>query len=337
MLEEISTNDFKKGRTEQCINDLEGSTTIYDFTGLKISWVKTLGDLYRVETENNVKGKKKHLKKVNGNAHSWFNVSQLIEIHLDMFGDVWDWAGKFRKSITSIGIKPYLINTELSKLCKDVQAWIKEPLYLTPMEQSARIYHRLLYIHPFINGNSRFALFVLELYLRNYYCSFDLPNLHIKSKSRDVSIKSLKAADMGDYQPLLELLYGLGLRDIPLSKLFAHDRFKRTFSKPKKVDSYVEAITRKEYKFYDINETENNGHSALNILIKYGSEENSIRLIELGADFRSRDRSGCNAFETAINYEKFKTSRVIERMGYRHNKKTSKIPYNKMYKYNLTC
>ncbi|MEQ8955890.1 MAG: cell filamentation protein Fic, partial [Gammaproteobacteria bacterium] len=45
----------------------------------------------------------------------------LQDLHRRMFGDVWHWAGKFRKSERNIGIEPYRVSAELRQLLDDVQ------------------------------------------------------------------------------------------------------------------------------------------------------------------------------------------------------------------------
>jgi len=46
-----------------------------------------------------------------------------------MFGNVWDWAGKFRKVELSIGIKAYLVPTTLKELADDIAYWDKHKTF----------------------------------------------------------------------------------------------------------------------------------------------------------------------------------------------------------------
>ena len=196
------------------INYPDGATPLNDYSGLKLSWVKSLDDLNRAEAENIAKGQKKYLKKSRNNPSVWFNVSDLKKIHHNMFCDVWTWAGKFRKSITSIGIKPYLIPSQLGELCADVKAWSNKNIDLTTLEQAARIHHRLVFIHPFENGNGRFSRLVADRYLIAHECSYpNWPYLQNKSKSRDTYIQSLKEADQGNYEPLIEFMCDHGAQE----------------------------------------------------------------------------------------------------------------------------
>lgn len=201
------------------INFPNGATALNDYSGLKIKWVKTLDDLNRVEAENIFQAKKKYLKKVNTNISSWFNVSQLKKIHHDMFCDVWDWAGKFRKSVTSIGIKPYLISNQFGELCADIKAWSNKNsvVDLNFLEQAARVHHRLVFIHPFENGNGRFSRLIADRYLINCGCSHpNWPYLQDEGELRNEYIKSLKEADKGNYKHLIKFMCKLGAKDTSL-------------------------------------------------------------------------------------------------------------------------
>jgi len=48
--------------------------------------------------------------------------------------------------------------------------------------------------------------------------------------------------------------------------------------------------------------------------------------IKLGANLKLRDKSGCNAFETAVNHEEFSIAKAIEQTGFKHNVRSKKIP-----------
>lgn len=50
----------------------------------------------------------------------------------------------------------------------------------------------------------------------------------------------------------------------------------------------------------DVNDNSNNGHLPLNIAISKGHREIAILLLNAGADFSKRDKSGLSAFERAL-------------------------------------
>lgn len=125
---------------------LEGATPIQDYSDLKLAWVQTQKDLNRAETENIATAQKRYLTTPVPNPVKWFEPVSLKKIHKAMYDNVWDWAGKYRREITSIGIKPYLIPSHLAELCAEVKYWLTHPLELTFLEQAARIHHKLVFI-----------------------------------------------------------------------------------------------------------------------------------------------------------------------------------------------
>ena len=211
----------------------EGTTPIDDLSGLKIPWIKNLSDLNRAETENISQAIEKYLIKSVSLPLKWFNVINLKKIHQDMFHEVWNWAGKFRSTQTIPGIKPYQIQSALKDLCDDVFYWNKEGCEMTFIEQSARIHHRLVFIHPFPNGNGRFARIIADRYLKAWKCSFpmwpkDLQNI---TKIRKQYILSLQAADLGDYSLLIQFMKNCGGQDPTLNTLLKDKFYKKNINK----------------------------------------------------------------------------------------------------------
>ena len=190
----------------------EGATPIFDSSDLLIPWVQTMGDLNRVEAENISQAQKKYLRASLQGISSWFHYGELQAIHRAMFGKVWAWAGKQRQSVTSIGVAPGLIPLRIAELCEEVVAWSTELVELTFLEKSARIHHRLVHIHPFENGNGRFSRLVADRCLLTWKCPhpFWPDSLHREGAVRTRYIQSLKAADKGNYEPLVFLMKDLG-------------------------------------------------------------------------------------------------------------------------------
>lgn len=84
------------------------------------------------------------------------------QLHKQMFGETWRWAGTFRKSDKNIGIDWPKISVELRKLLDDVHYQIEHASY-PPDEIAVRFHHRLVAIHPFPNGNGRHARLMADL------------------------------------------------------------------------------------------------------------------------------------------------------------------------------
>ena len=128
------------------------------------------------------------------------------DLHRQMLGDVWRWAGKFRTTQRNLGIDYWLITTELRNLLNDAQAWIEYKTY-APDEIAVRFHHRLTLIHPFPNGNGRHARlmadFLVMQQLGGERFSWGRDSLRDMGAARACYIKALQAADHHDIGPLL--------------------------------------------------------------------------------------------------------------------------------------
>jgi Fic-DOC domain mobile mystery protein B len=128
----------------------------------------------------------------------------LNTLHKRMYGDVWRWAGTYRKSQKTIGIEFYRIPTELRKLLDDCRYWVKNNTY-PPDEIGARFHHRLVSIHCYPNGNGRHARLAADLLLtalgRDRF-SWGSANLIDAGATRAAYVAALRTADNHDYAPL---------------------------------------------------------------------------------------------------------------------------------------
>ena len=191
----------------------EGATPIDDISELKILWVKTQKDLNRVEAENIVDATSKYLMRKVDHPSRWFTTAFLKQIHREMFMNVWDWAGVFRKFQTHPGIKPHLISSSLADLCEDVKYWWDRDCDLSIIEQAVRLHHRLVYIHPFANGNGRFSRLVSDRYLKGLGYQFPIWPIELQNNGsvRKEYLSSLRSADKGDFDPLLTFMVKCGV------------------------------------------------------------------------------------------------------------------------------
>ena len=126
-----------------------------------------------------------------------------------MFSNVWKWAGDFRRSGKNIGVEWWSISPALKDLLKDVRIWIEEKVY-GPDEIAARFHHRLVSIHPFVNGNGRHARLMTDLLLVHIFglprFSWGSENLLLAGECRQRYITALQAADRLDYEPLMKFV-----------------------------------------------------------------------------------------------------------------------------------
>jgi Fic-DOC domain mobile mystery protein B len=129
----------------------------------------------------------------------------VTDLHKRMLGDVWRWAGKFRKTERNLGIPFYEIPTALRQLLDDTKAWIEYKSY-SPDEIAVRFHHKLVQIHPFPNGNGRHSRLMADLLvmrLGGERFSWGSTNLQAVGDVRGRYIAALKAADNHDIGPLL--------------------------------------------------------------------------------------------------------------------------------------
>jgi len=181
--------------------DIPGATPIDDVSGLIPTHISTRSELNEWETANILKAVKYHLSE---KRKLTINIQWLKKLHKEMFGESWKWAGKFRQRNLSLGIDWHNINDQIKALVDDIAYWRKNNS-LSIFEQSIRIHHRLVKIHPFENGNGRHARLVSDIYLYNNNESRPIwpsDELIEKSNIRDKYISALKDADSGNYSTL---------------------------------------------------------------------------------------------------------------------------------------
>jgi Fic-DOC domain mobile mystery protein B len=130
-----------------------------------------------------------------------------IRLHKRLFGEVWHWAGTFRRTGKNIGIDPVQIGVTLRILMDDARYWAEHGTY-EPVEAAVRFHHRLVFIHPFPNGNGRHARIMADTVLERIYGNspIDWTGGHDLQKMNDrrmAYIHALRAADAGDFGPLM--------------------------------------------------------------------------------------------------------------------------------------
>jgi Fic-DOC domain mobile mystery protein B len=126
-------------------------------------------------------------------------------LHRQMLGDVWRWAGKFRTSERNMGIAWWEIPVAVRQSLDDTKARIEYSTY-PPDEIAVRLHHRLVQIHPFPNGNGRHARLMADLLvmrLGRERFSWGRGSLRDAGAMRRRYIAALQAADHHDIGPLL--------------------------------------------------------------------------------------------------------------------------------------
>jgi len=159
-------------------------------------------DLNAAEQENIARGQEWAM---NGRRRDLLSEKFIRNLHRHMLGDVWRWAGEFRRTEKNIGIDWFRIAIELRQLLDEVKTWIEFGSY--PHDEIAvRFHHRLVLIHPFPNGNGRHARLMadmLVMQLGRERFSWGHASLREPGAARAHYIEALRAADNHDIAPLL--------------------------------------------------------------------------------------------------------------------------------------
>jgi Fic-DOC domain mobile mystery protein B len=186
----------------------EGATPLdkNELDGLKFKHITTRGELDQLEQANIESG----LRWLARQRADVLTEDFAVMLHKRLFGDVWDWAGSFRRTGKNIGIDPIYIGVELRKLMDDARYWAEHKTY-PPPEAAIRLHHRLVSIHPFPNGNGRHARIMADAVLDRIYDAKPIDwagghDLQRMNDRRDAYIAALKAADRGDIEPLMAFI-----------------------------------------------------------------------------------------------------------------------------------
>jgi len=175
-----------------------------EMEGLKFPHVTTRGELDHLEQANIEAG----LQWLNRRKSPDILNDQFVRnLHKRLFGEVWKWAGGYRFTEKNIGVAPEQINVQIRNLLDDTQYWVNNDTYV-PTEAAVRFHHRLVYIHPFPNGNGRHARIMADTLLEKVYKAQAIDwaggnDLQQMNERRQHYIAALRAADGGDYRSLL--------------------------------------------------------------------------------------------------------------------------------------
>ena len=187
----------------------EGARTLDpdEINDLKIPSIMTRDDLDRWEQANILEA----IVWTDGGRIGDILAEEFVrKLHLKMFGNVWKWSGKYRKSDKNIGVFWERIPEEIAKLLGDARFWAEErPM---PDDDIGAVFHyRLELIHPFPNGNGRHGRLMTDLLMERVLgaerFSWGGEKLSRDSDVRKHYIDALRTVDRSnDYGPLIEFL-----------------------------------------------------------------------------------------------------------------------------------
>jgi Fic-DOC domain mobile mystery protein B len=173
------------------------------------TWIRTRGDLDRAEAAAIAAVQLRFSRRVPP-LDVILDDLWLRQLHHRMFGSVWGWAGRYRSTERNIGVDPREVAVRVRDLVADAMLWFRADEADDvddegSLETAARFHHRLVWIHPFPNGNGRHARLATDLCRR----SLGRPALTWgrgagdgPAEARTRYLAALRAADAGDLAPL---------------------------------------------------------------------------------------------------------------------------------------
>jgi len=178
-----------------------------ELDGLKLPHVNTRAQLDHLEQANITSGLIWLNRK---NGKDIFSEIFVRKLHKMLFGEVWQWAGTFRTSEKNLGIDPQHISIQVHNLLKDAKFWFENNSY-NPIMAAVRFHHRLVFIHPFPNGNGRHARIMANALLTKVYKMDPIDwaggyELQVMNQRRKQYITALRDADTGNFSSLLDFV-----------------------------------------------------------------------------------------------------------------------------------
>ena len=186
---------------------IEGETPIDDVSGLIPKNVSTRAELAVVEAENILSAVLTYLAAAPPASLAPFDLPWAIRLHGEMFGQVWSWAGQVRRGELNLGSPAWRAETDLRSLLDDFAVWREFDTY-DPVERAARLHHRAVQIHPFLNGNGRWARMLANVALKQdagRVVRWPEQSVGGESVIRAAYLAALRAADGHDLQPLVAM------------------------------------------------------------------------------------------------------------------------------------
>lgn len=173
--------------------------------GLLQAWITQRRDLNEAEQANILKGSAWARRRRKLDAATLLTEDFARSLHKRMFGDVWRWAGTYRRTAKNIGVDAYRLAADMPMMFDDVRFWIAHATY-PPDETAVRLHHRLVALHPFPNGNGRHARLMADLLIERLggeAFGWGRARLGDATRLRADYIAALRAADRHDIGSLL--------------------------------------------------------------------------------------------------------------------------------------
>ena len=186
-------------------DDAETPLSPEEREGIIPSYITLRGELNAAEQDNILEAESWAVRR----RRDVLDESFLKNLHRQMFGHVWRWAGQYRRSDKNVGVDWSTIPQHLRQLLDDGRFWVEHKTY-GPDEIAARFHHKLVWIHCYPNGNGRHGRLAADLLLTSMNrprFTWGSANLVDVSETRLRYVAALRAADGHDIGPLLEFVH----------------------------------------------------------------------------------------------------------------------------------
>lgn len=178
--------------------------------GLRIKFITTRGELDEFEQQNIEQAVLWTMGRPL-DADKIFSEAFIKSLHKRMYGDVWAWAGEFRRTNKNIGVDKWQIAGSLKALLDDALFWLANGTN-SPDEFAIYFKHRLVSIHCFANGNGRHSRLMADIIIEKLFkkpvYSWGASNLVKKGNARALYLAALREADRGNMEPLIQFSKG---------------------------------------------------------------------------------------------------------------------------------
>jgi len=128
------------------------------------------------------------------------SLNQIVMQDLDK-----EWAGRYRNSDVIIGGSDHKPPDalEVPRLMRNLVSWIGENKKKThPVELASVLHHKLVFIHPFFDGNGRTSRLAMNIVLMQS----GFPLVVVLKNDRKRYYKTLSLADKGDYNQFVNFI-----------------------------------------------------------------------------------------------------------------------------------
>ncbi len=182
--------------------------TPFDGSGLKIKTIKTRRQLNEAEFESILRVTEKYLLSKPSHKLAPFTFGWLLDLHREMLRSIWSWAGEIRTTQKNIGVSPNIVPAELGVIAIESEKRHSETGELV-IATAAEFHHRAVWVHPFEDGNGRWARLLANIWLMQHDQAVTIwPATDLRdneSPIRGEYIAAMKQADLRNYGPLIDL------------------------------------------------------------------------------------------------------------------------------------